>query len=123
MHTIFNFLHIFFRYWKCIDGIPSLETCGNGLAFDDLDPTFTTENCDYIYNVNCGNRSQLEPAISANNCPRHGLLYIWTELLYLTSPNEGALLSLIMSKNSLNNLKTLRWYLFRHAKGRSIVIF
>ena len=43
---------------------------GNGLAFDDLDPTFTTENCDYVYNVDCGNRTELEPAISAPNCPR-----------------------------------------------------
>ena len=58
------------KYWKCIDGRASLETCGNGLAFDDLDPTFTTENCDYIYNVNCGNRTELEPPISAPNCPR-----------------------------------------------------
>merc|ERR1739848_443856 len=58
------------RYWKCIDGRESLETCGNGLAFDDLDPTFTTENCDYVYNVDCGNRTELEPAISAPNCPR-----------------------------------------------------
>ena len=27
----------------------------------------------------------------------HGLLYIWTELLYLTCPHEAALLTLIMS--------------------------
>ena len=40
------------------------------MAFDDLDPTFTTENCDYVYNVDCGNRTELEPAISAPNCPR-----------------------------------------------------
>merc|ERR1711976_34014 len=42
------------KYWKCIDGRASLETCGNGLAFDDTDPTFTTENCNEIYNVECG---------------------------------------------------------------------
>jgi hypothetical protein len=28
----------------------------------------------------------------------HGLLYIWTELLYLTRPHEGALLTLILSQ-------------------------
>ncbi|QQP54501.1 Uncharacterized protein FKW44_007351 [Caligus rogercresseyi] len=32
--------------------------------------TFTTENCDYIYNINCGNRTELEAPISAPNCPR-----------------------------------------------------
>ena len=44
--------------------------CGNGLAFADLDPTYTTEDCDYLYNVDCGNRTELEPPISAPNCPR-----------------------------------------------------
>ena len=29
--------------------------------------------------------------------PDHGLLYIWTELLYLTCPHEADLLTLIMS--------------------------
>ena len=51
------------KYWKCIEGRAELKTCGNGLAFDDLDPTFTTENCDYMYNVECGNRTDIEPAI------------------------------------------------------------
>ena len=31
------------RYWECKEGRASLETCGNGLAFDDLDPTYTTK--------------------------------------------------------------------------------
>jgi hypothetical protein len=58
------------KYWKCIEGRVTLEICGNGLAFDDLDRTFTTENCDYIHNVECGNRTELEPPITAPNCPR-----------------------------------------------------
>ena len=58
------------KYWECKEGIASLETCGNGLAFDDLDPTYTTKNCDYLYNVECGNRTEIEPPISAPNCPR-----------------------------------------------------
>eukprot|EP00096_Caligus_rogercresseyi_P011775 TRINITY_DN474_c0_g1_i1.p1 TRINITY_DN474_c0_g1~~TRINITY_DN474_c0_g1_i1.p1 ORF type:complete len:417 (+),score=115.71 TRINITY_DN474_c0_g1_i1:159-1409(+) len=58
------------KYWKCIEGQPELKLCGNGLAFSDLDQTFTTENCDYIYNINCGNRTELEAPISAPNCPR-----------------------------------------------------
>jgi hypothetical protein len=47
-----------------------LELCGNGQGFADLDPTYTTKNCDYIYNVECGNRTEVEPPISAANCPR-----------------------------------------------------
>merc|ERR1719367_1999523 len=58
------------RYWKCIDGVATLETCGNGLAFDDTDPTFATEHCEYTHNIDCGGRTDFEPPISAPNCPR-----------------------------------------------------
>ena len=58
------------RFWECKEGIASLETCGNGLAFSDIDPTYTTNNCLEIYNVECGARTELEPPISAPNCPR-----------------------------------------------------
>ena len=57
------------KYWECKDGKASLELCGNGLGFADTDPTYTTKNCDYLYSVNCGNRSEVEPPISAPNCP------------------------------------------------------
>ena len=60
------------RYWKCKDGVESLEKCGNGLAFDDTDPTFATENCDYMHNIECGSRKEFEPPISTPNCPRLG---------------------------------------------------
>lgn len=81
------------KYWKCIEGIASLETCGNGLAFDDLDPTYTTENCDYIYNVECGNRTDLEPPISAPNCPR----------LYGTFPDPEDCTAFFNCRNGLSN--------------------
>jgi len=58
------------KYWHCKSGKSTLKLCGNGLAFDDIDPTFTSENCDYLHNVDCGKRSDIEPAISAPNCPR-----------------------------------------------------
>jgi hypothetical protein len=55
---------------------------------------------------------------------RHGLLYIWTELLYLTFPHEADLLTLMMSHtHSLNICKTLKKHFFRHAKGNSMVNF
>lgn len=44
------------KYWKCEDGRAELKVCGNGLAFDDTDAKFQRENCDYIYNVDCGDR-------------------------------------------------------------------
>lgn len=59
------------KYWKCDNNVAELKTCGNGLAFDDTDPKYLKENCDYLHNVDCGARSQLEPAISTTpHCPR-----------------------------------------------------
>ncbi|KAF0773754.1 protein obstructor-E isoform X1 [Aphis craccivora] len=58
------------KYWKCDNNVAELKTCGNGLAFDDTDPKYLKENCDYLHNVDCGARSQLEPAISTPHCPR-----------------------------------------------------
>ena len=49
---------------------PELKTCGNGLAFDAADPKFLKEDCDYLHNVDCGDRSELEPPIGSANCPR-----------------------------------------------------
>lgn len=47
------------KYWKCDNNVAELKTCGNGLAFDASDSKYLTENCDYIHNVECGDRSQL----------------------------------------------------------------
>ncbi|KAJ8876116.1 hypothetical protein PR048_024025 [Dryococelus australis] len=58
------------KYWKCDNGVSEPKTCGNGLAFDASDPKYLTENCDYIHNVDCGDRTQLEPPIAATHCPR-----------------------------------------------------
>jgi len=59
------------KYWACDNRVATLKTCGNGLAFDDTDPGYERENCDYLHNVKCLDaRIQLEPPISAPNCPR-----------------------------------------------------
>uniref|UniRef100_A0A8D8W7Z7 Chitin-binding type-2 domain-containing protein n=1 Tax=Cacopsylla melanoneura TaxID=428564 RepID=A0A8D8W7Z7_9HEMI len=58
------------KYWKCDGREAELKTCGNGLAFDDTDPKYLKENCDYLHNVDCGGRSQLEPPVSTPKCPR-----------------------------------------------------
>lgn len=82
------------RYWECKEGVASLETCGNGLAFDDLDPTYTTKNCDYLYNVECGNRTEIEPPIAAGpNCPR----------LYGTFPDEDDCTAFYNCRDGLAN--------------------
>jgi len=53
-----------------LDGIAELKTCGNGLGFLDTDETFTLEQCAELHLVECGARTQLEPAISTKHCPR-----------------------------------------------------
>ncbi|XP_029675396.1 protein obstructor-E [Formica exsecta] len=58
------------KYWKCDNNAAELKTCGNGLAFDASDSKFLTENCDYLHNVDCGERTQLEPPISTPHCTR-----------------------------------------------------
>jgi hypothetical protein len=50
--------------------VAELKTCGNGLAFDASDSKFLTENCDYLHNVDCGERTQLESPISTPHCAR-----------------------------------------------------
>lgn len=58
------------KYWHCEDDVAELKVCGNGLAFDDTDPRFLRENCDYLYNVECGERTEIEEPISTPHCPR-----------------------------------------------------
>lgn len=47
------------KYWKCDNGVAEIKTCGNGLAFDASDSKYLTENCDYLHNVDCGDRTQI----------------------------------------------------------------
>ena len=47
-----------------MDDKAELKVCGNGLAFDDTDVKNQRENCDYIYNVDCGDRTEIGKSIS-----------------------------------------------------------
>ena len=47
-----------------------MRKCGNGLAFVDTDKEFKFEICEEYQFVECGDRTELEPPISAPNCPR-----------------------------------------------------
>jgi hypothetical protein len=58
------------KYWHCQDGFAELKTCGNGLGFLDTDDTFTLEQCAELHLVECGSRTEIEPPISTDHCPR-----------------------------------------------------
>ena len=59
------------KYWACLEGVAELRTCGNGLAFiDDEREEYKLEQCEELHLVECGARTELEPAISTTNCPR-----------------------------------------------------
>ncbi|XP_076360203.1 protein obstructor-E-like [Tachypleus tridentatus] len=56
------------RYWACENGTAFLKLCGNGLVFDNSN--YLQENCAYLFSVNCGQRTNMEPPISTPHCPR-----------------------------------------------------
>ena len=76
------------KYWACDDGVAELRTCGNGLAFLDTDEVRTylfhhdyhhchhhlqeykLEQCEEDWRVDCGERTELEPAITSPHCPK-----------------------------------------------------
>jgi len=64
--------HLYFcdNYWACKEGVAELRKCGNGLAFVDTDKEYRYEICEEYQHVECGDRTELEPPISAPNCPR-----------------------------------------------------
>lgn len=55
------------KYWKCDNGAAELKTCGNGLAFEATDSKYLSENCDYIHNVECGDRAQFGKYLCSNS--------------------------------------------------------
>jgi hypothetical protein len=81
------------KFYACKEGKAELETCDNGLAFADVDPTYTAKNCDYIHNIDCGNRTELEPAVSAPNCPR----------LYGIFPDESDCTGFYQCRDGISN--------------------
>jgi hypothetical protein len=58
------------KYWKCDNGAAEIKKCGNGLAFDATDDKYLSENCDYLHNVDCGDRTEIEPPVAAPHCAR-----------------------------------------------------
>merc|ERR1711944_183695 len=56
------------RYYECYDGIAEERLCPDGLVFD---PFNRREPCDHYFNVDCGDRLELQPPKGPNDlCPR-----------------------------------------------------
>merc|ERR1711936_651855 len=57
------------KYYECFDGIAEERLCPDGLVFDPF--SNKREPCDHYFNVDCGDRLELQPPRGPNDlCPR-----------------------------------------------------
>merc|ERR1711992_358466 len=57
------------KYYECFDGISEERLCPDGLVFDPF--SNKREPCDHYFNVDCGDRLELQPPKGPNDlCPR-----------------------------------------------------
>jgi len=57
------------KYYECYDGLPEERLCPDGLVFDPF--SRKREPCDHYFNVDCGDRLQLQPPQGPSDiCPR-----------------------------------------------------
>jgi len=57
------------KYYECYDGIAEERLCPDGLVFDPF--SNKREPCDHYFNVDCGDRLELQPPKGPNDlCPR-----------------------------------------------------
>lgn len=66
-------------YWECFENQATYKLCDDGLVYDDKLKTVTTEPCDTIDNVDCGNRIYLQPESGTWPCLRKNGLYPYPE--------------------------------------------
>lgn len=66
-------------YWECFEGQATYKLCDDGLVYDDKLKTVTTEPCDTMDNVDCGNRIYLQPESGTWPCLRKNGLYPYPE--------------------------------------------
>ena len=59
------------QFYKCANGSLTLETCGNGLLFNEATAlTRAAHNfCSYNWETDCGGRSNDSAALSSPGCP------------------------------------------------------
>ncbi|KAF7381495.1 hypothetical protein HZH66_013889 [Vespula vulgaris] len=56
------------KYYDCLDGVPTEKLCPDGLVFDPLNRK--VNKCDHVFNVDCGDRLELQPPQPTKKCPR-----------------------------------------------------
>uniref|UniRef100_A0A336M821 CSON011781 protein n=1 Tax=Culicoides sonorensis TaxID=179676 RepID=A0A336M821_CULSO len=56
------------KYYECVDGEAKERLCPDGLVFDPL--IRKINKCDQPFNVDCGDRVELQPPKGNANCPR-----------------------------------------------------
>ncbi|XP_014220361.1 protein obstructor-E-like [Trichogramma pretiosum] len=56
------------KFYECIDGLPIEKYCPDGLVFDPLNRK--VNKCDHVFNVDCGERLELQPPQPTKKCPR-----------------------------------------------------
>ncbi|KAK7084861.1 chitin binding [Halocaridina rubra] len=61
------------KYYKCIDDVLTEKLCPDGMAFNDLNPR--VEKCDFIFQIDCTERPELQPAQATDVCPRQNGYY------------------------------------------------
>ncbi|KAF0299848.1 Protein obstructor-E [Amphibalanus amphitrite] len=62
-------------YWECFRGEAKLMKCADGLAFDPERVRTQREPCDYLFNVNCTGREELQEPKPTEHCPRANGLF------------------------------------------------
>merc|ERR1712127_309291 len=67
------------KYYDCLDAIPEERLCPDGLVFDPF--SRKREPCDHYFNVDCGDRLELQPARGPSDlCPRLNGVCNWPEV-------------------------------------------
>ncbi|XP_076626478.1 protein obstructor-E [Colletes latitarsis] len=56
------------KFYECADGIATEKLCPDGLVFDPLNRK--VNKCDHVFNVDCGDRLELQPPQPTKKCPR-----------------------------------------------------
>ncbi|XP_066977201.1 protein obstructor-E-like [Macrobrachium rosenbergii] len=61
------------KYYECVDDVLTEKLCPDGMAFNDLNPR--VEKCDFIFQIDCTERPDLQPAQTTDVCPRQNGYY------------------------------------------------
>ncbi|XP_066977213.1 protein obstructor-E-like [Macrobrachium rosenbergii] len=56
------------KYYQCQDNVLTEKLCPDGMAFNDLNPK--VEKCDFLFQVSCKGRPDLQRPKPTDNCPR-----------------------------------------------------